>query len=40
MGTPTTTHMQEKSELEKLQLFYEHINDGRPPRKHRHKRSR
>jgi len=37
MSTQMTTHRSDKSELEKLQLFYERVDDKRPARKHRHK---
>jgi hypothetical protein len=34
-----TVHRSEKSELERLQLFYERIEDNRPHKKNRTKRS-
>jgi|GEM_PF-4034683 len=35
MSAPKTAHRSEKSELEKVELFYERVEDRRPARKYR-----
>lgn len=40
MSNQKVAHKQDKSELQKFELFYEHVNDGKPTsRSHSNKRS-